>query len=73
MNVAVFPVGFNYSYLPGTDRVDSVSSGYYERSTSWQKHRRLEEALKMTWNGSLRASYLYGHDLEGRRLAENGS
>ena len=27
------PRTFAYSYLPGTDLVDSVSSGYYERST----------------------------------------
>ncbi|MEZ5276001.1 MAG: RHS repeat-associated core domain-containing protein [Opitutaceae bacterium] len=51
--------------------MDSVSSGYYERSTYWQSFRRLEDAVETTWNGSLRASYLYGYDLEGRRLAEN--
>ncbi|MEZ5276502.1 MAG: RHS repeat-associated core domain-containing protein [Opitutaceae bacterium] len=65
------PRTFTYSYLPGTDLVDSVSSGYYERSTYWQSFRRLEDAVETTWNGSLRASYLYGYDLEGRRLAEN--
>ena len=59
------------SHLPGTDLEDSVSSGHYERSTYWQSFRRLEDAVETTWNGSLRANYLDGYDLEGRRLAIN--
>ena len=61
---------FTYGYLSNSNQVATLTSGSYQRTTSWQSWRELPDVVNTTWNGSSRGQFTYDHDWMGRRLGE---
>ena len=60
---------FTDGYRSGTDLAESVASVSHLPNICWQWHRDVEDHGETKWGATVKVSYTYGTDLEGRRTS----